>query len=432
MCSEPFDECQPAGCVSAVKLAAGTAHACVVAPDGGVRCWGANEHGQLGVGDRENRGTAEAAERGRRIRGVELSARRVRHIACGGAHSCVIFDDGRVQCWGKNASGQLGVGDRRDRGVDPDDMGRALPFVDLGRREPIALALGSRHSCALIEGGWVKCWGENDLGQLGLGDTHDRGGEPQQMGAALEYVDLGDEPVIALGAGANHTCAVLAGGSVKCWGANGSGQLGVGDERDRGALPGQMGTALPAVLLRNGRAIDVSAGYLTSCALLEGGAVECWGSNWLAQLGIGRPEIGLGSVPDDVFVPVPLGTGRSAIAVSVGSMHTCALLDDRRVKCWGRNSSGELGVGDARASVGARVEHLGDALASVNLGTQDGTAWLSQGVRSGADFSCALLDGGAVKCWGLNDRGQLGIHQDGDRGTLPEQLGDELPPVALD
>jgi len=132
-------------------------------------------------------------------------------------------------------------------------MGATLPAVDLGPgRTALQLTAGiSLHTCARLDDGSAKCWGSNTSGQLGLGDTQDRGDGPGEMGATLPAVDLGPgRTALQLTAGFQHTCARLDDGSVKCWGFNNVGQLGLGDTQDRGDGPGEMGAALPAVQLK--------------------------------------------------------------------------------------------------------------------------------------------------------------------------------------
>ncbi|MCB9373666.1 MAG: hypothetical protein H6518_12980 [Microthrixaceae bacterium] len=175
----------------------------------------------------------------------------------------------------------------------------------------------------------------------------------------------------AVSAGSDVTCALLDGGQVKCWGDNGSGRLGLGDLRDRGDEPGEMGDALPAIDLGAGRtATAVSAGLLHTCALLDGGQVKCWGGNGSGRLGIGSSDTRGDQAGEmgDALPTVALGTGRTAIAITAAGVHTCALLDDGRVKCWGSGFAGRLGSGGT-ANLGDGPGEMGDALAPVDLGT---------------------------------------------------------------
>lgn len=166
-------------------------------------------------------------------------------------HTCANNSAGRVTCWGRSDDGQLGLGDTANRGDGAGEMGSSLTAVSLGtNRKAIAISGGSRHSCAILDNGAVKCWGRNDSGQLGLGDTDSRGDELGEMGDALGAVNLGTgRKAKALTGGTSHTCAILDNDSVKCWGLNTAGQLGLGDTNDRGNNAGEMGDSLPSVNL---------------------------------------------------------------------------------------------------------------------------------------------------------------------------------------
>jgi hypothetical protein len=164
-------------------------------------------------------------------------------------HTCALLHGGRVKCWGFNDDGQLGLGDKVTRGDEPNEMGAALPFVDLGAGEEAkAIASGRQHTCALLQGGRVKCWGWNALSQLGLGDTVDRGNTPASTPEKLPPVSLGLEITAdSITSGEHASCAVLSGGSLKCWGSNNRGELGLGDTNTRGDGPNEMGDNLPFV-----------------------------------------------------------------------------------------------------------------------------------------------------------------------------------------
>ena len=167
------------------------------------------------------------------------------------------------------------------------------------------------------------------------------------MGDALPAVALGTgRTVVSIAAGGFYTCAVLDDRSVKCWGTNDNGQLGYGDTIQRGDGAGEMGDALPAVALGTGRtAVSIAVGVWHTCAVLDDRSVKCWGQNDYGQLGYGdRIDRGDGAGEmGDAPPAVALGTGRTAVSITAGSYHTCALLDDRSVKCWGGNNYGRLG-----------------------------------------------------------------------------------------
>src|SRR5262249_50829675 len=150
---------------------------------------------------------------------------------------------------GRNDYGQLGIGDTKNRGDDPGEMGDNLPAVDLGTGLTVtAITTGYYHTCAMLSNGSAKCWGYNFYGQLGLGDTVSRGDNSGEMGDNLPVVDVGLDAIIAeIIAGGSHTCALLVGGSFKCWGYNFYGQLGLGHVAPLGNDPGEMGNNLPVV-----------------------------------------------------------------------------------------------------------------------------------------------------------------------------------------
>jgi alpha-tubulin suppressor-like RCC1 family protein len=163
-------------------------------------------------------------------------------IAAGSSHTCALLNNGGVKCWGENVAGQLGQGDTEDRGDGPGEMGDALVTIDLGTGRT-ALAIGSAgfNTCALLDNGGVKCWGSTVYGQLGQGDTEWRGGGPGDMGDALAAVDIGGVAT-AIAVGSGHVCALLddVAGGLRCWGAGGDGRLGNASTDSIGDDPNEM------------------------------------------------------------------------------------------------------------------------------------------------------------------------------------------------
>ena len=303
-----------ASTVSPVSISAGGSHTCAILDDNGVKCWGSNEHGQLGLGDESIRG-GNANEMGTNLPKVSLgTGRTAKAISAGGAHTCAIVDDDSVKCWGYNLFGALGLGGTSNRGDNANEMGDKLPKVDLGTgRTAKAISAGNTYTCAILDDNSVKCWGYNVYGQLGLGDKNGRGDEANEMGDKLPKVDLGTgRTAKAILAGGHHTCAILDDNSVKCWGDNLDGRLGLGDTTNRGDAANEMG---------------------------------------------------------DKLLKVDLGTGRTAKAISARDYHTCAVLDDDSVKCWGANFGGQLGLGDTTAR-GDNANEMGDNLPKVDLSTK--------------------------------------------------------------
>ncbi len=347
--------------------------------------------------------------------------------------TCARFADGTLKCWGYNLFGQLGYGDTANRGDGPGEMGDALPPVDLGTdRTVVDAAAGDLDTCAVLDNGQVKCWGWNQYGQLGLGDTVQRGDNPGEMGDALPAIALGaGRTAAAVAVGQASACAILDNGAVRCWGRNDLGQLGLGDTANRGDGPGEMGDALPAVDLGPGRtAVSIAAGPFHMCAVLDNGAVKCWGYNGNGQLGLGDTAT-RGDGPGEMGAALPavaLGTGRTARSLALGTFSTCALLDDATVKCWGSNDFGQLGNGSgSSAAVGDGPGEMGDSLAAVQLGTGRTTVELAAGLA----HVCARLDNATVKCWGRGNHGQLGNGSPSDVGRFAIQMGDNLAAADL-
>jgi alpha-tubulin suppressor-like RCC1 family protein len=351
--------------------------------------------------------------------------REVEAMGAGAEHSCALLRDGTVKCWGRNDFGQLGLGDTQNRGDQPGEMGDNLPAVDLGTgRTAVALAVGSVHTCALLDDGSVKCWGDNENGQLGLGDTQNRGDGPGEMGDNLPTVDLGTgRTAVAIAATAGSyevygqngltrvrqgTCALLDNGSVKCWGYNDIGQLGLEDVENRGDQPGEMGDNLPAVDLGTGRtAVAISMGTQNTCAILDDGGVKCWGDFGLGYAGAPTYRGPIPRTMGDNLPEINLGPGHSAAAIAVASNDVCVVLDDGSVKCFGISNQD------------------GDNSPAIDLGTGRTATAIS---ASDGEF-CAILDEGSLKCWGQNDFGQSG---QGDTTTRSgNDVGDTLPAVDL-
>ncbi len=271
---------------SATAVSIEGSHACAILDDGVLKCWGAGEFGQLGSDDERNRFTPDPAFV------INLGpGRTAKSVRAGSGLTCALLDDASAKCWGHNMFGDLSVGPEiagSDSSVGnmPGEMAR-LPSLNFNGRKVKSISPAAVSLCALLEDGSVRCWGANFQGQLGTQSTAGEGLTPSQL-AVLPAVNLGSERTAkSLTTGSQHVCAVLDNGSVKCWGANASGQLGVGRTDSRGDGPEEMGDYLLAVPLGGRAARQVSAGTSHSCALLDNGTVKCWGQNDKGQLGVG-------------------------------------------------------------------------------------------------------------------------------------------------
>lgn len=335
------------------NIAPGDTDTCVLLTSGGVDCWGQNADGQLGDGSTVGSLIAGPVEWIATATAVVIRA----------GHGCALLARGAVRCWGRNDSGQLGNGTTNPA---------TTPVAVRGVSTATALAVGWAHSCALLASGAVQCWGENFYGDLGDG-TNARSSIPVTV--------TGISSAAAVAIGGAHSCALLASGAIQCWGYNYYGQLGDGTTTDSNT---------PVIVSGIDNATAVAAGAFFSCALLASGAVQCWGHGRNAELGDGS------SWPyADSNIPVSVAGINTATAISAGGYHACAVLRNGIAQCWGYNNYGQLGNGTTTASASNTPVRVSAIDAPVRL-------------AAGIWHTCALLSDGAMRCWGLNNEGQLG------------------------
>jgi alpha-tubulin suppressor-like RCC1 family protein len=341
---------------SIAAISGGGAHTCAISNAGGAYCWGDNRGGQLGDGTHSERLAPV---------GVIGLASGVAEVAAGGASSCARLAGGGVKCWGDGSTGALGAGQALTRTTVPVDVSGLASGV-------AAITAGLRHACALTTGGGVKCWGDNYYGQLGNDHQYQNSFTP------VDVVGLASG-VTAIASAKNHTCAIVAGG-LKCWGDNFWHQLGDGTNNFSHDVPRDV------VGLASGVA-GVTTGSDHTCALVTGGAVQCWGENSWGQLGAGHFA--------DANTPISSTLTSGVLALEAGDYHTCARRTGGAVQCWGDNLYHQLGQGPGN------VIHNPTPVEVVGLASG------VTSVSAGANHTCALV-GGTVHCWGYNGFGQLG------------------------
>ncbi|MFN0246695.1 MAG: RCC1 repeat-containing protein [Kofleriaceae bacterium] len=405
--TERSEAASPIGLPAAVSLSTGDAHTCAIADDQQVWCWGANDNGQLGVGDR---GTRVLPQRVGLGVAVALDA--------DGSHTCAVLDDGSIWCWGRGSNGELGNG----------TLGAFTPHaIDLGA-PAIAVSAGERHTCATTSLG-VSCWGANNESELGDGTVMQRTVPTNTLQTNATAIAIGFQ----------HTCAIDSAAEVYCWGDNGEGELGNGtstSSRSPVAVTGvaqathvgvgyrfscQLGTPglscwgrghdgqrgvnstssseTPAPITTASQAVSLAVGADHACITTSTEQVYCWGGNTSAQIGDGTIDNAL--VP--TLVPVV-----GALGVAAGERHTCSVLRSG-VMCWGENARGELGTGTGADS---RVP-----TPTIGLPTIDNRV-----IATGRAATCAAA-GGGIWCWGANDAGQLGDGTSRDRLSPVRVLG---------
>jgi alpha-tubulin suppressor-like RCC1 family protein len=353
------------------SISTGGNHTCAIL-SGAVKCWGHNDQGQVGDATSGTNRTSPVAVSG-------LSSG-VTKISAGYNHTCALLSTGAVKCWGYNEQGQIGDA--------TSGTNRTSPVAVSGLSSGVtAISTTGQHTCALLSTGAVKCWGHNNLGQIG--DT--TSGTNRTSPVAVSGLSSG---VTAISAGDLHTCALLSSGAVKCWGHNNLGQIG-------DTTSGTNRTSPVDVSGLSSGVTAISAGGYHTCALLSSGAVKCWGWNGFGQIGDATSGTNRTS-------PVAVsGLSSGVTAISAGNYHTCALLSSGAVKCWGHNT---------------QYGQIGDGTLGTNRTSPVAVSGLSSGVTaiSNGDFhTCAILSSGAVKCWGLNGQGQIGDGTSGTNRTSP-------------
>jgi alpha-tubulin suppressor-like RCC1 family protein len=267
----------------------GSVHACALFVDGGVRCWGRNDNGEIGDGSKTRR-TSPAEP----IAGLEAVA-----ITAGASRSCALVVDGSARCWGSNLFGSLG---------DGTSIERTTPVRVAELADAIQISVEGS-SCAVTKDGVVRCWGEDDLFPDG-----------QHHATATRIIGL--PPAQRVAVGGSHACALLRDGRVACWGFNDAYQLGDGTRKSR---------AKPRIVAGLRDAVGIAAYSAASCAWLEDGTVRCWGASTVSNP--------YGRFPE----PTQTVDAEDVIQLGVGWDHTCVLRRDATVQCYGSDEHGQLG-----------------------------------------------------------------------------------------
>lgn len=276
-------------------------------------------------------------------------------LAGGASQTCALAENGTVQCWGYNSTGRLGNGTTTDS---------TSPVAVTGITTAVQIAAGNDHSCAVLANGTVQCWGNNLSGELGNG-TNSNSAEPVTV--------QGISQATWVATGRFHSCAALVSGTVQCWGRNYEGELGNGTIID---------SNVPVTVKGISNAKTVVSDNYHSCALLRDGQIQCWGYGFFGQLGNGS---------NNVVTPTPVTVSgiTNATAIAVGGNHSCALLSDQTLSCWG---NGQLNI--AQPSVGTNQNDTATPVAVNGL-----TSVIALSIGGGT-YNCALISDGSLKCWG--------------------------------
>lgn len=310
----------------------------------------------------------------------------VKQIDAGFNHSCALTAANGVKCWGDNEFGQLGDGTNTDRWTPTD--------VSLLSSGVVQIVTGSDHTCAVINGGIVNCWGDNQYGQLGHSSLVSSN-TPIQVSGLITGV-------LTVTAGDKHTCALLTGGAVQCWGDNEHGQLG---NNSTGSSPTPITVSGLA-----GAAIAITAGGHHTCALFANGAIQCWGFN-------SRGQIGNGTTTDQLIPVTITGVSGPIAVIKAGNRHTCVLNRNGGIECWGVNHEGQLGIGTnfpISRTIPGPVPALTSGITKID---------------TGIGYTCVIPSNATLTCWGENSQAELGIGSTEDQYspiTVPGLTGVDL------
>lgn len=345
-------------CEEFVSVRVGSAHSCALTASRSLYCWGANDAGQLGDGTNIDRSLPTRV----------LGLTGVVDFSVGGRHTCASSGSGAVQCWGDNANLQF---------ADAAVGSRNAPGPAIPSSLPVQMSSRAAETCAVAGDGSVSCWGfYYPLAEM--------------AGSPTRITGLSGVRSVSVAGGAR--CALATDGSVSCWGFGGSGILGDGRGVDSTRVP----VAVSGISNAASLAPDA---WEHMCSVLQGGRVQCWGSNRSGQLGDGSTT--------NRLVPVFVQQLTGAATVCNGTEHTCALLGDGTVRCWGFLFQGFPG----------RVSNA-PVLAPLQIPGLDDIAQMA----CGGQHSCATRGDGSVWCWGNNQLGQLGTGSQGNPGSVAVQV----------
>jgi alpha-tubulin suppressor-like RCC1 family protein len=376
------------------SMATGYYQSCAVLNNGQARCSGYNEYGQLGDGTTDDH-TRAVSVRNRFDTGPLTG---VVQMAAGDYHTCALLTNQEVRCWGYNSAGQLGDG-------TTDDHHLPTPVKNVGGvgrlDNVVQITASDEQTCAVLTSGQARCWGDNAAGEVGDGsDGNDRYAPRRVLSVSgpgyltqVSQIDSGDD----------HTCARLTNGQARCWGYGYYGELGNDDDADH-ARPVVVRAATGTGPLSGVR--QISAGGYHSCAVLNNNQARCWGYNYYGNLGDGTDD----DRDRPVVVKNTSGSGPllGVSNVVAGAYHSCALLTNDQVRCWGENDYDEVGNGiESGPNVPLPVA-VRNRLDTGNL----------VGVRSlvaTSYNSCVTLNNGQGRCWGYDSYGSFG------NGTTDQQ-----------
>ncbi len=397
----------------ATQIVSGGQHTCALLATGSVKCWGSNSYGQLGVETNEvciekiYDGSAVAYETSFQCstRPVDVSGlSNVRQIALGKNHSCALINDGSVKCWGDSSSGRLGFEANEVCGENPrTNPCSKKPVTISDLNNVIQIALGDNHSCAVLSDKTVKCWGYNYYGQLGnsSGSSNLNKQNSVSMGSS---VNAGEQSNVSLTDSSQGSPPYPSMDSSQ------------GSTTGEGSAESSVSSVTPVLVSSLSNVRQISLGQDHSCALLdddtsttdnEAGTVKCWGNSYLDNDSSG----------EESSTPILVPNLSNVSQISLAYLRSCALINDGSVKCWGYNLDGWFG-GSSTTNRNIPVNSFGlTNVRQFSLGASHVCAILND------DTSTTANEAGTVKCWGDNSIGRLGDGTTSEKSVPVKAIG---------
>ena len=379
------------------SVIAGNDFSCALTTSRVVECWGLGEHSQMG---RQEFSKINSP-------GLVYDLKDVIHISLGGRHVCAILTNQNLKCWGDNSFGQVGDGRLL---VNPIEE-RWFPTFVHDHLHTSMVSLGDSHSCSLNLMGEVRCWGRNNLGQLGIGTIDTYRVIPQRVGFS--------EKVKMIASGADHVCALTESGKIYCWGNNDHGQLGIGQTSNKSA---------PTLVSSIVGAVKIVAGFDKTCAIFSDASAKCWGDGSAGQLGDG--DIVNRSLPSQVSTSVTDKSGKltpltGIKEISLGQEHSCLIDKNDSVWCWGRAGNDRLGIGDLSSESSYSLK----SYPFYNSGATP-VMTSAANVSLGASHSCLTRKDKTIYCWGSNTFQELGVFLPDQESATLFPLKEKIAPVS--
>lgn len=436
-----------------LKVVSSNTSNCMLFEDGKVKCWGDNLYGQLGLEDQINRGVGTsstelydpASENPHLLVNLGDGKTAIDLYAGPSEHFCAKLSDTELKCWGRNDVGQLGLDDRNNRGDSLGEMGNALgSYTTPAGFDIVNVAIGQAHTCVHIyndtltgvSAQQIYCFG--DGASIGSEQSNSLGDDGGEM-AALQALRLGSSfEIQRLFTAGTSTCVASTENKIRCFGRNEFGQLGTGNTQTIGDGIFEMNNDLADLRLPSHTTInEVVSTSMNTCVVLDDKKIACIGSNAHGFINSSK-GIDLGTDPGNsgaALAALPLGNEK-AIQVSVGYNHACAVFENRKIKCWGKNEYGQLGYENTRDLVDLSKETT--EIPFVDLGD----FVFAESVHAGKHFTCAVVylayvytgsepPPHRIKCWGRNHYGQLGQGHTNSIGDNINEMGENLDFIDL-